>query len=127
MIFSRRLTSHSGPCVTRPVDAPNRGDAMGHGSAHFVGLVIRARKADVDGSAKTMGFSGASPYQRWVRVAQSGCSGAHPYQIELLALSPQLGVNRCLKYSPVAMSARGPATIRNLNRFDVLHTIRVHD
>src|SRR5258707_7092459 len=25
------------------------------------------------------------------------------------------------------MSARGPAIIRNLNRFDVLHTIRVHD
>lgn len=32
-----------------------------------------------------------------------------------------------MKYSPVAMSARGPATIRNLNRFDVLHTIRLHD
>src|SRR5258707_4028660 len=25
------------------------------------------------------------------------------------------------------MSARGPAIIRNLNRFDVLHTIRLHD
>src|ERR1700678_4237729 len=25
------------------------------------------------------------------------------------------------------LSARGPATIRNLNRFDVLHTIRLHD
>ena len=25
------------------------------------------------------------------------------------------------------MSARGPAIIRNINRFDVLHTIRLHD